>query len=51
MPLMTFQAAETFSVAGMALVALHPGMGGRSPFHLGTGFRMTADTDGTQIFY
>lgn len=50
MTLVTFQTAETLSMTKMALRAFHLGMGGRETLHLCTRFRMTAKTDGTEVF-
>lgn len=51
MTIMALQAAETFSVARMALIALQLCMSSGKTLHLFTHFRMTAETDGTQVFY
>ncbi len=51
MPVVTFQAAETFAMAGMTLVTFHLCMGSRKTFHLLPRFGMTAETDRTQVFY
>lgn len=51
MPFMTFQTGAPLSMARMALGALKLCMGGRNTFHLFTRSGMTAETDGTQVFY
>jgi len=51
MPVVTFQTGKPFSMARMALATLKLCMGGRNTFHLFTRSRVTAKTDGTQVFY
>ena len=51
MPVMALQAAETLAMAGMTLVTFHLGMGGWKTLHLFTRSGMTAEADGTQVFY